>query len=77
MEMFDTVELILNYLAAPLVFVVWFIFNRVNKAEKDIAVLQSMQSSDKTMHDREMKEMKETIKAIFQKLDNIEQALRK
>lgn len=77
MEMMNTVDLIIQYLAAPLAAVVWMLFNRVNKNEKDIAVLQSQISADKTSHDREMKEMKETIKAIFNKLDNIEQALRK
>lgn len=77
MEMINTVDLILQYLAAPLAAVVWMLFNKVNKNEKDIAVLQSQMSADKTSHDREMKEMKETIKAIFTKLDNIEQALRK
>jgi soluble cytochrome b562 len=77
MEMMNTVDLILQYLAAPLAAVVWMLFNKVNKNEKDIAVLQSQMNADKTAHDREMKEMKETIKAIFNKLDNIEQALRK
>ena len=77
MEMMTTVDLILQYLAAPLAAVVWMLFNKVNKNEKDIAVLQSQVNADKTSHDREMKEMKETIKAIFTKLDNIEQALRK
>lgn len=77
MEMMNTVDLILQYLAAPLAAVVWMLFNKVNKNEKDIAVLQSQINADKTSHDREMKEMKETIKAIFNKLDNIEQALRK
>lgn len=77
MEMMTTVDLILQYLAAPLAAVVWFLFNRVNKNVTDIAVLQSQVNADKTSHDREMKEMKDTIKAIFTKLDNIEQALRK
>lgn len=73
----STIDLILQYLAAPLAAVVWVLFNKANKNERDIAVLQSQVSADKTAHDREMKEMKETIKAIFVKLDNIEQALRK
>lgn len=76
MEMVNTIELILQYLAAPLAALVWMLFNRVNKNEKDIAVLQSQMNADKTSHDREMKEMKETIKAIFNKLDSIEHALR-
>tara|TARA_S200002703_G_C3613712_1_gene188430 strand:- start:119 stop:352 length:234 start_codon:yes stop_codon:yes gene_type:complete len=77
MEMMSTIDLVLQYLAAPLAAVVWVIFNKATKNERDIAVLQSQVNADKTSHDREMKEMKETIKAIFIKLDNIEQALRK
>lgn len=77
MEMMSTIDLVLQYLAAPLAAVVWVIFNKATKNERDIAVLQSQVNADKTAHDREMKEMKETIKAIFIKLDNIEQALRK
>lgn len=77
MEMLDTVDLVLQYLAAPLAAAVWFLFNKVVRNERDIAVLQSQVNADKTAHDREMKEIKDTIKAIFNKLDNIEQALRK
>jgi esterase/lipase len=52
------------------------LFNKVNKNEKDIAVIQAQMDSFTLSHDREMKEMKETIKAIFNKLDSIEQTLR-
>jgi len=41
-----------------------------------VAVLRAQLDSSKVSHDREMKEMKETIKAIFNKLDSIEQSLR-
>jgi hypothetical protein len=41
-----------------------------------VAVLKAQLEASKTSYDREMKEMKETIKAIFMKLDNIEQSLR-
>jgi len=69
-------ELIIQWLAAPLAFVVWFLFIKSSKNEKDIAVLQAHYESNRMAYDREMKEMKETMKAIFNKLDSIEQALR-
>ncbi len=69
-------ELIIQWLAAPLAFVVWFLFMKSSKNEKDIAVLQAHYESNRMAYDREMKEMKETMKAIFNKLDSIEQALR-
>ena len=72
--MLDMIEPILRWLVAPLVAFVWLMHTRLNKHDTEIAVLKSKYEADKTAHDREMKE---TIKAIFQKLDNIEQALRK
>ena len=75
--MLEMIEPILRWLVAPIGAFVWLMHTRLNKHDTDIAVLKSQQDTNKTSHDREMKEMKETIRAIFQKLDNIEQALRK
>jgi Tfp pilus assembly protein PilN len=72
----EMLEFIIQWLAAPLAFVVWFLFMKSSKNEKDIAVLQAHYESNRMAYDREMKEMKETMKAIFNKLDSIEQALR-
>ena len=74
--MLETVDLIMQWLVAPIVVVVWFLFKLSNKNNTDIAVLKAQLESSKVSYDREMKEMKETIKAIFNKLDSIEQALR-
>jgi len=74
--MYEMIDLVMQWLVAPLVVVVWHLFNRCTKHETQIAVLQSQLESSKVSYDREMKEMKETIKAIFIKLDSIEQSLR-
>lgn len=74
--MLETVDLIMQWLVAPIVVVVWFLFKLSNKNNTDIAVLKAQLESSKVSYDREMKEMKETIKAIFNKLDSIEQSLR-
>lgn len=66
----------MQWLVAPIVVTVWFLYNKVTKNEKDIAVIQAQNESRALHHDREMKEMKDTIKAIFLKLDSIEQTLR-
>ena len=66
----------MQWLVAPIALVVWYLFNMVNKNNTDVAVLKAQLDSSKISHDREMKEMKETIKAIFNKLDSIEQSLR-
>ena len=74
--MYEMVDLIMQWLVAPVIIVVWHLFTRCNKHETEIAVLKSQLESSRVSYDREMKEMKETIKAIFLKLDSIEQSLR-
>ena len=75
-EMMETIDLVMQWLVAPIALVVWYLFNMVNKNNTEVAVLKAQLDSSKVSHDREMKEMKETIKAIFNKLDSIEQSLR-
>tara|TARA_X000001382_G_C3109287_1_gene159320 strand:+ start:42 stop:269 length:228 start_codon:yes stop_codon:yes gene_type:complete len=72
----EMLTFIAQWLAPPLAFVVWFLFMKSTKNEKDIAVLQVQYESNRLAYDREMKELKETVKAIFNKLDSIEHALR-
>ena len=74
--MYEMLDIAMQWLVAPIVVLVWMLFNKANKNEKDIAVIQAQMDSFTLSHDREMKEMKETIKAIFNKLDSIEQTLR-
>jgi len=74
--MMETIDLVMQWLVAPIVVVVWYLFNTANKTATDVAVLKAQLDSSRVSHDREMKEMKETIKAIFNKLDSIEQSLR-
>lgn len=74
--MMETLDLVMQWLVAPIAIVVWYVFNMTNKNTTDVAVLKAQLDSSKVSHDREMKEMKETIKAIFNKLDSIEQSLR-
>jgi len=72
----EMLELIMQWLVAPLVGIVWFLFMKSSKNERDVAVLQAQYEANRLAYDREMKELKETVKAIFNKLDSIEQALR-
>jgi predicted nucleic acid-binding Zn ribbon protein len=74
---FGVVDSVMRWVVFPTVGVVIYIYNRQNNHHTDIQVLKSLNEANKTAHDREMKEMRETIKAIFIKLDTIEQALRK
>ena len=68
---------VMKWIVAPVTAFVWLIYQRQADQHTDIAVIKSQIDIDKTHHDREMKEMRETVKAIFAKLDRIEEALRK
>ena len=74
--MYDTIEFIVQWLAAPVAAFVWMLHVKISKHETSIAVLQSQIMSDKLAHDREMKDVKDALRSIAAKLDNIEQALR-
>lgn len=69
-------DLIMQWLVLPMALLGWHLFNRCTKHETEIAVLKTQIETAKLSYDREMKEIKDTIKQIFNKLDNIEQALR-
>ena len=74
--MYDTIEFIVQWLAAPVAAFVWMLHVKIGKHETSIAVLQSQIMSDKLAHDREMKDVQDALRSIAAKLDNIEQALR-
>ena len=74
--MMDTVLFIIQWLIAPVAAFVWMMHVKVSRHNTDIAVLKSHIMSDKLAHDREMKDVKEALRSIAAKLDNIEQALR-
>jgi len=74
--MYEMLDLIMQWLVLPMALLGWHLFNRSIKHETQIAVLTAQMEAAKLSYDREMKEMKETIKAIFSKLDSIEQSLR-
>ena len=73
----DMIDLIMKWLVAPVGAFVYMLWTRQQDHHTDIAVLKSETIHDKLSHDREMKEMRETVRAIFAKLDRIEEALRK
>ena len=74
--MYEMIEIIMQWLVAPIIAAVWMLYTKVTKNETDIAVLKARHEASAVHHDREMKEMRDTIKAIFNKLDSIEHSLR-
>jgi tRNA A-37 threonylcarbamoyl transferase component Bud32 len=52
-------------------------YNRQQSHATDIAVLKATATANKEAHDREFKQIQDSFKAVFLKLDDIERALRK
>lgn len=68
---------IMQWIIAPVAAFVWVIYRQQQMHETAIAVLQAETASARLSHDREIKEIRETSRAIMAKLDSIEEALRK
>jgi tRNA A-37 threonylcarbamoyl transferase component Bud32 len=75
--MVELIDLALKWLVAPLLAVAWYLHRTVHAQGVDIAVLKAVLQANKEVHDREFKEVKTNFKAVMDKLDSIEQYLRK
>jgi hypothetical protein len=73
----DLFDIILRYAVVPVSGFVWTLHLKVQAHATEIAVMRSQIDAGKDAHDRELRDMKKTIDAIFAKLDSIEAALRK
>jgi hypothetical protein len=74
---FQILSTIIQWVIAPVAAFVWVLYQRQNNHSTDIAVLKARLDEAKTAHDREIKEIRETSRAIMDKLNSIEEALRK
>ena len=68
---------ITGFVVAPVAAFVWVLYQKQQTHNTDIAVLKAETASARLAHDREIKEIRETTRAIMAKLDSIEEALRK
>lgn len=73
----EILQTIMQWVVAPIAGFVWLLHNQVQNQKTAIAVLQAESLTNKQAHDREMKEIRDTMERIFQKLNSIEEALRK
>jgi hypothetical protein len=73
----ELLEAAMKWIVAPVAAFVWVIFRTQQDHSTDIAVLKATQQANKEAHDREFKEMRGSFKAVLDKLENIEQHLRK
>ena len=73
----DVLNTIMQWIVAPVAGAVWMLYTKTQTNTMDIAVIKAQTSASKEASDREFKEVKESFKAVMEKLDNIEQHLRK
>lgn len=76
-ETISVLNTIMQWVIAPVTAFVWYLYTKQQDQSTAIAVLQADSASVKLAHDREIKEIRETTRAIMAKLDSIEEALRK
>lgn len=77
MEALSIVDVVLKWIVAPVAAFVWMLHSKTTKQGTEIAVIQATMQANKEAHDREFKEMRASFNRVFEKLDGIEQALRK
>lgn len=76
-NMFDIFKAVLQFAVLPLAGAMWAHYSMTQRHEKQIAVIQTEHTLVKESHDREFKEVRESFKRIFDKLDEIQKDLRK
>jgi soluble cytochrome b562 len=74
MELLDAT---MKWVVAPIAGFVLVMYRVQQSQTTDIAVIKATMSANKEAHDREFKEMRSGFVAVLEKLDSIEQHLRK
>ena len=73
----DVIDTVMQWIVAPVAGFVWLLHSKTQSNTTDIAVIKAQSTATKEASDREFKEVKDSFKAVMEKLDNIEQHLRK
>lgn len=77
MDTVEFIKMLVQWVVVPVAGFVWLMHKTQQGHATKLAVLEAVHEANKQAHDREFKEMRDSFKAVFAKLDNIEQALRK
>jgi len=77
MELLDIINAVMQWVVVPVAGGLLMMYRTQQSHATQIAVLQAVHEANKEAHDREFKEVRESFKRIFEKLDTIELALRK
>jgi hypothetical protein len=76
-EIMELARMIMQWGVVPLVAFVFLIHRTQQNHNTEIAVLKALHAANKESHDREFKEVKQSFKDVIDKLEGIEQYLRK
>ena len=76
-HLLDLVRSLMQWIVVPVAAFVWMMYRTQQDHATKLAVISAVHDANKEAHDREFKEMRDSFKAVFAKLDTIEQALRK
>ena len=66
----DVIELALRWILAPLAAVVWMLYRQQQLHTTQLAVLQNQADIVRTAHDREIRDIKDMLNKILEKLDD-------
>jgi hypothetical protein len=66
----EVVELALRWIVAPMAAVVWMLYRQQQTHNTQLAVLQNQADIVRTAHDREIRDIKDMLSKILEKLDD-------
>lgn len=75
--MTDMLDMFLKYVILPIAGFVWMMHTKLQAHATKLAVMEAQIEASKQAQDREFRDMRRIVDAIFTKLDGIEAALRK
>jgi soluble cytochrome b562 len=73
----EIVEAVMQWIVAPVAAFVFLQYRTQQQHAIDIEVLKAQAAATKEAHDREFKQLQNNFKSVFEKLDDIERALRR
>jgi|TARA_B100000131_G_scaffold211572_1_gene203422 amino acid permease len=77
MMLIEVIGGIIQWVIFPILYLQYTFYQQLKKQDKELAVLQAKSEVQTQSTDRELKEIKQTVDRIFQKLDSLENNLRK
>jgi hypothetical protein len=75
--MIEYIDLAVKIILAPITGFLWILHNRQNKLTLEIAVLRAQVEANQKSIDREMVDVKASLARVLDKLDKIEEYVRK